>query len=101
MEEYIPKYKSGEEGVIVNISSNAGIDPFPMIPIYSGTKFAIQGLSRSFGAQDHYERTKVRVLVLCPAATDTPLLAGMSNKNLGPAYQKILDKVTPHTVVQS
>lgn len=101
MEEYIPNYKTGDEGVIVNMSSTAGLDPFPMIPVYSGTKFAVQGLSRSFGTEDHYRRTKVRVLALCPGATDTPLLAGMPNKNLGPAYQKLLDEATPNFLVQT
>lgn len=101
MEEYIPKYKTGDEGVIVNLSSTAGLDPFPMIPVYTGTKFAVQGLSRSFGSEAHYKRTKVRVLALCPGATDTPLLAGMPNRNLGPAYQKILDEETSHFVTQT
>lgn len=60
MEEYIPKYKSGNEGVIVNISSIAGLDPFPITPLYSATKFAVQGLSRALGDKCHYEELKLK-----------------------------------------
>ncbi|XP_068912372.1 15-hydroxyprostaglandin dehydrogenase [NAD(+)]-like [Tenebrio molitor] len=90
LENYIPKHKTGSEGVIVNISSIAGIKEFPTIPIYAGTKFAVMGMTKSFGDEAHYNRTKVKVLAMCPGITDTPLISEMGGRNLGPAYQQLL-----------
>ncbi|EFA00962.1 15-hydroxyprostaglandin dehydrogenase [NAD(+)] isoform X1 [Tribolium castaneum] len=92
LENYIPKYKSSAEGVIVNISSIAGIKEFSIIPIYTATKFAVMGMSKAFGDEDHYNRTKVKVLALCPGVTDTPLITEIDGKNLGPPYQKLLEE---------
>jgi short-subunit dehydrogenase len=36
-------------GTIVNIASILGIDPFPGCPIYVGTKYAVVGMTRSWG----------------------------------------------------
>ncbi|RZC34057.1 adh short domain containing protein, partial [Asbolus verrucosus] len=91
LENYIPKYKTGSEGVIVNISSIAGIQDFAIIPIYTGTKFAVMGMSKAFGDEEHYNRTKVKVLALCPGVTETPLITEMSGRNLGPPYQAMLE----------
>jgi 15-hydroxyprostaglandin dehydrogenase (NAD) len=90
LENYIPKHKTGTEGVIVNISSIAGIKEFAMIPVYTGTKFAVMGMTKSFGDEAHYNRTKVKVLAMCPGVTDTPLISEMDGRNLGPAYQQLL-----------
>jgi 15-hydroxyprostaglandin dehydrogenase (NAD) len=92
LENYIPKYKSGPEGVIVNISSVAGTTPFCMMPIYTGTKFAVLGMTKAFGDEAHHKRTKIRVLALCPGVTQTPLMAGVSSSTLGPAYQKLFEE---------
>lgn len=74
--------------MIVNISSIAGIIVFPCLPIYCGTKAAVIALTRSWGEPYHYERTKVRLLAVCPGPTTTPLITEMSGRNLGDAYEK-------------
>ena len=38
-----------EGGVVVNIASTLGLDPFELIPIYSGIKHGVVGLTKSFG----------------------------------------------------
>jgi len=101
LETYLPKYKSGSEGLIVNISSIAGITPFSALPIYTATKFAITGLTLAWGQPSHYERTKVRVVGICPGVTMTPLITEMTNKNLGPAYEKIKNVEVNACTVQS
>lgn len=95
LEHYIPKYKTAEEGLIVNISSIAALQPTPFIPIYTGTKAAILGLSTSFGAEVHYERTKVKVIAVCPGVTDTPLIQNMANALLGEEYKKVFVEGLP------
>jgi 15-hydroxyprostaglandin dehydrogenase (NAD) len=36
-------------GVVVNIASIAGLDPLEIIPIYTGTKHGVVGLTKAFG----------------------------------------------------
>lgn len=93
LENYIRNYKSGQEGLIVNISSIAGIAPLPLMPAYVATKFGIHGLTLSWGAPEHYNRTKVRVVGICPGATTTPMLTEVANRTLGIAYEELLNCV--------
>ncbi|XP_066258332.1 15-hydroxyprostaglandin dehydrogenase [NAD(+)]-like [Euwallacea similis] len=86
LEKYLPKYKLGNEGVIVNISSIAGVNPFAGFPIYSATKFAIHGLTLSWGLPQHYDKTKIKVVAVCPGFTTTPLLQNAAAALLSPAY---------------
>lgn len=76
----------------MNVSSIAALEPTPFIPIYNATKVGVLGLSTSFGAAEHYDRTKIRVLAICPGVTDTPLIQNMCNGTLGEEYTKILLK---------
>jgi hypothetical protein len=48
------KDKGGKGGVVVNISSIAGLGPFAAFPIYNTTKHAVIGLTRSFGVSTTY-----------------------------------------------
>ncbi|XP_060531497.1 uncharacterized protein LOC132705084 [Cylas formicarius] len=89
LENYLQKYKSGSEAVVVNISSIAGVEPYAAIPIYCATKFAVLGMSLSWGLPFHYQRTKVRVVAICPGVTDTPLIGEMAGRNLSEAYEEI------------
>lgn len=95
LEKYIPKYKSGEEGVVMNVSSIAGVIYHGGAPIYCGTKFAIHGMTLSWGVQAHYERTKVRVVALAPGGTKTALFDNAENKVLAPIYKNILISEAP------
>ncbi|XP_074025938.1 15-hydroxyprostaglandin dehydrogenase [NAD(+)]-like isoform X2 [Leptinotarsa decemlineata] len=74
MEKYLKNYKQGEEAVIVNTSSIAGLRGNNAFPVYAGTKFAIMGTTSSWGNSYHYERTRVRVVSICPGVTATSIL---------------------------
>lgn len=88
LEEYINKHKSGDEGVILNTSSLAAVMPNPSMPLYAMTKSASLTLTRALGVDYHYQRTKVRVMAICPGITDTPMFQGGAGTTLGPAYTK-------------
>lgn len=90
IDKYLPIYKQGEEAVIVNISSTCGVQGYEHIPIYCGTKFAVIGMTKSWGNAYHYERSKVRVVAVCPGVTDTPLIFDMVGRNLGGPYDQFL-----------
>ncbi|XP_022911411.2 15-hydroxyprostaglandin dehydrogenase [NAD(+)]-like [Onthophagus taurus] len=82
IDEYLPKYKSESTAIIINTSSMAGLVPIVGVEIYSTTKFAIIGLTRNFGCDYHYKRTGVKVIALCPGATDTPILDDVTTTKL-------------------
>ncbi|KAF5305619.1 hypothetical protein FQR65_LT07700 [Abscondita terminalis] len=100
IQKYIHNYKSGNEGVIVNISSVAGSDPAPILPVYSATKYAVIGLTRSFGTLMHYEISGVRIFAICPGFTDTPLLSNIEEKSLRYDYGKSYREVKHLLVYQ-
>ncbi|KAF5296388.1 hypothetical protein FQA39_LY12507 [Lamprigera yunnana] len=70
-DEYLPKFMSGNEGVIINVSSTLALGWSSSVPIYIGTKIGVIGLSRSFGTEANYERSKVKVIAVCPGYADT------------------------------
>jgi 15-hydroxyprostaglandin dehydrogenase (NAD) len=43
------KDEGGKGGVMVNIASIVGLAPFAGSPVYTATKHAVIGLTRSFG----------------------------------------------------
>ncbi|XP_046751402.1 15-hydroxyprostaglandin dehydrogenase [NAD(+)]-like [Diprion similis] len=88
--EYMGKDKGGKGGTIVNVSSILGIVPIWTFPVYSSTKHAVIGLSRSFGHPHHFGKTAVRIMVMCPSATATQL---MTNNP-----ESTLDCLTPDNV---
>lgn len=76
---HMGKHKGGNGGTIVNMSSIVGLQSNPIAPIYAGTQFAIVGFSLSL--QTFYEKTGIRVLVICPGLTNTAMASKfMSSK---------------------
>jgi hypothetical protein len=76
-QEFIPLLGSdpslqGNPGRIVNISSIGGRIGFPLIGAYSGTKFAIEGISESLRRE--LLLYGIDVIVIAPHSTNTPLL---------------------------
>jgi NAD(P)-dependent dehydrogenase (short-subunit alcohol dehydrogenase family) len=60
-------------GVIVNVSSAAGLVGAPMHAIYSASKHAVVGLTKTAAVE--YARSGIRVNSLCPGSVKTPMLA--------------------------
>jgi NAD(P)-dependent dehydrogenase (short-subunit alcohol dehydrogenase family) len=60
-------------GVIVNVSSVAGLVGSPTHAIYSASKHAVVGLTKTAAVE--YARSGIRVNSLCPGAVKTPMLA--------------------------
>ncbi|KZC09509.1 15-hydroxyprostaglandin dehydrogenase [NAD(+)] [Dufourea novaeangliae] len=69
--QQMQKDTGGKGGVIVNISSVAGLHALSQLPVYSATKHAVVSFSRSCAQPYHYQRTGVRIIVLCPEITQS------------------------------
>jgi NAD(P)-dependent dehydrogenase (short-subunit alcohol dehydrogenase family) len=67
-------------GVIVNTASMAGINPWPMDPVYSATKGGVVFFTKALAALA--ESDGVRVNCVCPTLVETPLLTGASDRTI-------------------
>ena len=67
----IPAMLKTGGGAIVNTASIAGLIGFPEAPIYTASKHAVVGLTKSIALE--YAKHNVRVNAVAPAAIETPM----------------------------
>jgi 3-oxoacyl-[acyl-carrier protein] reductase len=68
----IPRMKAQGGGVILNTASTAGIRPRPGLAVYNASKAAVINLTKTLAVELAPHR--IRVVSICPVATDTPML---------------------------
>ncbi|XP_050448611.1 15-hydroxyprostaglandin dehydrogenase [NAD(+)]-like [Cataglyphis hispanica] len=78
--DHMGKHKGGKGGLIVNISSVCGLLAYPLAPVYTASKHAVLGFSQSLAGL--YDKTGVRVLIMCPGITKTKLVEDLFNKSV-------------------
>lgn len=76
--DYMGKQKGGKGGVLVNIASIAGLHPSAILPTYSASKHAVLGFSQALAGL--YDKTGVKVVIMCPGVTATALVANIPGK---------------------
>ncbi|XP_051981701.1 15-hydroxyprostaglandin dehydrogenase [NAD(+)]-like [Xyrauchen texanus] len=80
--------KENNEGVIVNISSIAGIYGMPMTPVYTATQYAVVGFSRAIAAALKLTNTGMRINVICPGFVNTGILSAQNiEENIGELFK--------------
>jgi len=67
----VPHMIKNQGGVIVNISSIAGLRGSPGITVYSASKFGVVGFTKSLAKE--LKEYNIKVHCLCPAAIDTDI----------------------------
>lgn len=70
--------KQRTPGKIINASSIAGYEGFPMLSVYSATKFAIRGLTQA--AAKKLAKDKITVNSYCPGIVLTPMWDEIDDK---------------------
>jgi 3-oxoacyl-[acyl-carrier protein] reductase len=68
----IPHMKAQGGGVILNTASTAGIRPRPGLAVYAASKGAVITMTKALAVEVAPHR--IRVVSICPVATDTPML---------------------------
>lgn len=86
---FVPAMVERGDGVVVNIASVAGKNPFAGGAVYSGSKHAVVGLSKSMMLD--LREDGVRVLTICPGSVSTPFFA--KQETLRPDPARILSAV--------
>ncbi len=66
---YLPGMRSRGRGTIINIASTAGFQPVPHMAVYGATKAFVLSFSEALWAEE--KPHGIRVLAVCPGATDT------------------------------
>ena len=77
MKYQIPLMRAAGQGVILNVSSAAGLVGSGNLSAYSAAKHAVIGLTRA--AADENARKNIRVNALCPSFASTPLVDEMAD----------------------
>ncbi|ESO86972.1 hypothetical protein LOTGIDRAFT_128222 [Lottia gigantea] len=93
--EYMSKEYGGNGGVIINVSSSAGLVPVFITPVYCAVKFGVVGFTRSVAVNPRNRSTSgIRFCCLCPAFTDTDIIKFKKDSGINMKYApKILKSV--------
>ncbi|HEY4365692.1 MAG TPA: SDR family oxidoreductase [Steroidobacteraceae bacterium] len=65
----LPHFRKNKGGLIVNVSSRAGIVTLPMISLYNATKFALEGFTESLAYE--LASQNIAVKIVQPSGTST------------------------------
>ena len=94
MKHVLPVMLKQNKGSIINTASIAGLMGSPMIAVYSASKHAVIGLTKS--AAWECTGTGVRVNCVCPGMIESRMLStilqGRSGGNAPPPVEKIVDR---------
>ena len=66
------------KGAVINVASTVAFQPIPYMAVYGATKAFVLSFSEALWAQ--YRNTGLRVLALCPGATDTSFFDVANNR---------------------
>lgn len=86
MQIVLKDMKERKWGTIVNLSSIAGLKPFPGHAAYCATKYGVTGLTEV--ARQEASPYNVRVLSICPGAVSTELLGHTTDDSIIEGYNE-------------
>lgn len=91
MQGQLERMKRQGAGAIINVASVAGVTGFPLHAAYAASKHGVIGLTRTAALES--VREGVRVNVVCPGFTDTPMVDEIHKGD--PAVRKKLERRLP------
>ncbi|CAL8365495.1 unnamed protein product [Lota lota] len=77
--EHMNKLSGGQGGVIINVSSLAGLGPFPGAPVYTATKHGVVGFTRAMAETSKMSGYGVRFNMICPTFIQTDILNSLTS----------------------
>lgn len=91
--DYMSKQNGGEGGVIINMSSLAGLIPVAQQPVYCASKHGIVGFTRSVAMAANLMKSGVRLNAICPGFVNTPILESIEKEENMGQYIKYMDQI--------
>jgi NAD(P)-dependent dehydrogenase (short-subunit alcohol dehydrogenase family) len=76
----LPHFRKNRAGMIVNISSRAGLVGMPMISLYCASKFALEGFSEALALELASQNITVKIVEPSGGVASTNFLARMSTE---------------------
>ena len=103
MKHVLPVMRKQNKGSIINTASIAGIMGSPHIAVYSASKHAVIGLTKS--AAWECTGTGVRVNCVCPGLIDSRMLStimqGRNRRQRADAHRKMVDRIPARRLGQA
>ena len=97
---FLPRMKaSGEESHIIATCSTSGFIAYPMLSLYSASKFGIRGLMTSLRSELAMSNSNVGVSIVCPGEVTTNIVNSTFQSN-GPADNKPVADVDPTAMLE-
>ncbi|KAL2094775.1 hypothetical protein ACEWY4_009494 [Coilia grayii] len=87
--DHMKKENGGRGGVIINISSMAGLGPLPASPVYTATKHGVVGFSRAMAMASDAAGYGVRINTMCPIYVRTALLSTAGSEECAGEFYRI------------
>ncbi|XP_055846510.1 alcohol dehydrogenase 2-like [Episyrphus balteatus] len=100
---FMEKSKGKKGGMVVNIASTGGLEPYPPTPIYSATKAGLVSYSRALADELNFNRHGISFICICPGMTPTGLIDQFTSDDLTPnsaAIKKNFVETTAQTCDQ-
>jgi short-subunit dehydrogenase len=76
---YLQQMRERESGTIINVSSTAGVQPIPFMATYAATKAFVTSFTEAIAEENR--PYGIRVMALCPGATETNFFAASNIKD--------------------
>lgn len=91
--DYMSKQNGGEGGIIINMSSIAGLMPVAQQPVYCASKHGIIGFTRSAAMAANLMKSGVRLNAICPGFVNTPILESIEKEENMGQYIEYKDQI--------
>lgn len=87
----LPHMLKQRRGVIVNVSSGAGISGFAGLATYCASKFGVNGFTESLNLE--VQAFGVRVYAICPGRVATDMQAQYAGRRIGMPPERVADSI--------
>ena len=87
----LPTFEAQKSGHILATSSVAGLKVYPGGSVYCGTKWAVKAIMEGLRMESAQAGTNIRTATIYPAAVQSELVAGITDKNTSQGYRQLYD----------
>jgi short-subunit dehydrogenase len=92
---FLPGMTARHRGMVINVASTAAFQPLPHMAVYGATKAFVLSFSEALYAE--VKPAGVKVLAICPGATETPFFA-IAGENASIGKRRTVQQVVATTI---